>query len=236
MPDSDRAWPVPGSAPAAPRQAGLRAGARAPARQQSRSPSVDEDACYRLPSNRITPQRLAHAVHAATALRDHVDLRVVDLQAKGSQTLLQKVTAVGQQHTVVANRDDLAAEHHRALERRRDDLDALALQPVDAAWIDRFETNRSEFGRRHHDHQIDVNVIRVDAAQAHFPALLLEPSFELQRALLLRAALDALPADQHAVWFDDVEVAAFERAGGDVVVDRDTEPLIRLNRAEVLPA
>src|SRR6218665_2949696 len=98
-PDSDRAWPVPGSAPAAPRQAGLRAGARAPARQQSRSPSVDEDECYRLPSNRITGKRLAHAVHAATALRDHVDLRVVDLQAKGSQTLLQKVTAVGQQHT-----------------------------------------------------------------------------------------------------------------------------------------
>src|SRR6218665_4203671 len=93
----------PGLDPAGTRQTRLRAGGRAPARQQSRSPSVDEDACYRLPSNRITPQRLAHAVHAPTALRDHVDLRVVDLQAKGSQTLLQKVTAVGQQHTVVAN-------------------------------------------------------------------------------------------------------------------------------------
>src|SRR6218665_835360 len=45
----------------------------------------------------------------------------------------------------------------------------------------------------------------------------------------------APPAAQHTVRFDDVEVAAFERAGGDVVVDRDTEPLIRLDRAEVLP-
>ena len=71
-------------------------------------------------------------------------------------------------------------------------------------------------------------------ASLRLPAFLLEPVLDLARALLLGAG--AAAADQHDAVLDDVEVAAFEGAGGHHVVDRDAELFVGADGRIVLAA
>ncbi len=79
-----------------------------------------------------------------------------------------------------------------------------------------------------------MDVIFVEEGEAGLPALLSEPVFDLPGALLLSAR--AAAADQHAAFFDHIEIAAFEGAGRHHVVDRDAEPLVGADRPIILAA
>src|SRR5689334_6312434 len=75
-------------------------------------------------------------------------------------------------------------------------------------------------------------IVLVEEGEPRLPALLLEPAFDLSRGFYLGARTAA--ADQHAALLDDVEVAALESAGGDHVVDRNTEVLVGADGGVIL--
>ena len=173
-------------------------------------------------------------MNAAARLGNLAGIDCRDFEAARFQLLDQRPRRRGGNDLGVAERHEVAAEGHRVLERHVDDIMPFVLQPSDDSGIGAFEADGGELLGDRHDHQVDMDVIFVDEGEAGFPAFPVEPFLDLAGGFLVGAG--AAAADQHHAVLDDIEIAAFEGAGGDHVVDRDAERLIGADRGIVLAA
>ena len=127
---------------------------------------------------------------------------------------------------------EVAAQIDGVFERHIDDLVSFGLEPGHDAGLGACEAYRRQLLGHRHDHEVDVHVVFVEKREPRFPAFVLEPSLDLPRTFFLGAA--AAAPDEYAAFLDHVEIAAFERAGGHHVVDRNAEPLIGADGGIVL--
>src|ERR1700683_1492934 len=145
-------------------------------------------------------------MNAAAGLGDFTRVDLGDLESVSTQLLNECPTGLRRDDAIAAERHEIATQIDRILERHIDDLMALGLQPLDDGGLGTGEAHGGEPPGYGHDHQIDVDVVFIEERKTGFPAFLLEPTLDLARAFFLRAAGAA--ADQHAAFFNDIEVAA----------------------------
>ena len=158
-------------------------------------------------------------MNAAPGLEEHRHLGIVDREAAGLE-LGDQLGRLGRgDHAILAESHDVAAQGHGFFEGNRHNLDALAGEPVDDVGLGGVEADGRALLGQHADHQVDVDIEAVDGGVFDLPALVLEPAADLARRHLLAAK--AGEADQHGARLYHIEVAAFEVAGADHVVNRD---------------
>src|SRR5262245_28838008 len=76
-------------------------------------------------------QGLAHAMNAAARAGEHGHVRIIDLEARRPELAIEVLGGERRQHPVASERHDVASERHGLPEARRNDLDALRLEPGD---------------------------------------------------------------------------------------------------------
>src|ERR1017187_747600 len=212
-------------------------------RDHSRSPLTRGEFPFRTPrglhssdgtrrGGRLAPQRLRHAMNAAAGLGylAHVDFR--HLESTRAQRSDQDPARFRSDDPDAPQGHEVASQIHRIRKWHIDDLVPLRPQPIDQRMLGAIQANRGELlGHRHH-HEIDVHVILVEEREPRLPTLPLEPTLDLARGLFWGPA--AAAADQDAIVFDDVEVAALEGTGRHHVVDRNTQVLVVADGGVVL--
>ena len=170
---------------------------------------------------------------AAAGLGDLGGFHGGHFEAAGAELVDQDRGGCGGNHLVIAKRHHVATKRHRIGEGDVDDLMPLGAQPLDNRGFGAGQADGGELFSHGHDHQVDMHVIFVDIGDPRFPTFGVKPTGHLFRTGLIGARLTA--ADQHAAFFDHVEIAALERASGHHVIDRDAELFIGADRGIVLP-
>ena len=97
-----------------------------------------------------------------------------------------------------------------------------------------FETDGGTVLGQHTYHQVDVHIERIDRCELDFPALVDKPLGQLFCGNSFAAMVGV--ADKGHTWLDNVEIAAFEIAHGDHVIDGHVIFQVKTQRRGILAA
>src|SRR5882762_1521338 len=221
----------PGAAPSAEPAAGILA------------PAADIDTAAVVPSTKvrreisggsdtITSQRLTHAMHRTASIADHRHVRVVNREAFRA-TGGDEILARGRyQHTLVPESHHVGAHLHGVAVGNRYGTDPSRAQPLDEFRLDRFHAHDSQpFGDHAHLH-VQMQEMRIECIGMELPTLGFEPALQLPYGgldgTLTRVAASGDP------WLQHHEVAAFDVARSDEIVNRDAGVEIELQAGGIL--
>jgi hypothetical protein len=159
---------------------------------------------------RLARERHRHAVDAAAAGGEKIELGIQDREPLGAQSRIDARAVARRDHAIRAERQEIARHRHHFAIGRFDRADSALLEPAREIVAQNLDAGDRKPRRSHADEDIEMKEMFGKRPELRLPALVREPARELRRSLARRA--DSRRADEQQPGPNDVDVAALDCA------------------------
>src|SRR5947207_1459476 len=137
----------------------------------------------------LAPKRLGEAMGPAAAEREHLQVRIEDLEPAAAQRLVEAGRTRRGEHAVAAERDRVRAEREGIVGTHLHELEAAGPQPRDEPERERIDAGGQEPLADDAEEHVDVDPALGDRLDPNLPSVCSKPGGELVRSRLLGARL-----------------------------------------------